>query len=122
RSGRARARARDRTSRRLTGRARGGVTPGCFVTGTGTGVGKSVLSAALAASLRERGVDVVALKPVLTGLDEPPDELWPPDHVLLARACRREPGEVTSATFGPPVSPHLAAELAGRPIVPARLL
>src|SRR5947209_19522606 len=94
---------------------RGGVTAGCFVTGTGTGVGKSVLSAALAATLRERGADVIALKPVLTGLDEPPDELWPPDHVLLAPACGRAPDEGTSANFGPTVSPPLAARLAGPP-------
>lgn len=38
-----------------------------FITGTDTGVGKTVLTALLAHSLRERGVKVAALKPVCSG-------------------------------------------------------
>jgi dethiobiotin synthetase len=91
---------------------------GCFVTGTDTGVGKSVLAAAIAAALRARGVAVRPFKPVLTGLDETPDPDWPPDHELLARAAGCAPDEVALATYGPPVSPHLAAELSGRPVEP----
>jgi dethiobiotin synthetase len=73
-----------------------------------------VVAAALAAALRARGERVVTVKPALTGADEAPDPVWPPDDVLLgARVGRR---------FGPPVSPHLAAELAGDPIEPARLV
>ena len=85
---------------------------GVFVTGTDTGVGKSVLSAAIAAALKSRGEDVAASKPVLTGTEETPG-LWPPDDVLLATATGQEPDEVTALRFGPPVSPHLAAEQAG---------
>src|SRR5919204_329583 len=40
---------------------------GLFVTGTDTGVGKTVVTAALALALRERGVDVRVVKPVQTG-------------------------------------------------------
>ena len=87
---------------------------GCFVTGTDTGVGKSVLTAAIVAALRARGTDVVALKPILTGLEEPPDPNWPHDHELLATVAGCRPEQVTLETFGPAVSPHLAAELAGR--------
>jgi dethiobiotin synthetase len=94
---------------------------GCFVTGTDTGVGKTVLAAAIIAALRARGVPVRALKPVITGLDEPPDLDWPPDHELLARAAGCRPEEVVLAGFGPPVSPHLAAELSGRTIDVERL-
>lgn len=95
---------------------------GCFVTGTDTGVGKTVLAAAIVARLRQGGVSVRALKPLLTGLDEPPDPTWPPDHELLARVAGCEPGEVIMHGYGPPVSPHLAAELAGTPPPsPARL-
>lgn len=86
---------------------------GLFVTGTDTGVGKSVVAAAIVAALRERGVPVQARKPVVTGLDEPGDAEWPPDHVLLAGAAGSDPEEVVSIGYGPPVSPHLAAELQG---------
>ena len=89
---------------------------GCFVTGTDTGVGKSVLSAAIAAALITAGTPVQAFKPILTGLDEAPDPVWPRDHELLAGVTGADPADVALATYGPPVSPHLAAELAGRPI------
>lgn len=94
---------------------------GCFVTGTDTGVGKTVVAAAIAAALRAGGERVAAFKPVVTGTDEPPDPDWPPDHVLLAASAGCAPESVTPVTFGPAVSPHLAAELVGRPLDPARL-
>lgn len=86
---------------------------GLFVTGTDTGVGKTVLAAAVAAALRARGERVAAFKPILTGLDEPPDRDWPRDHELLAAAAGTSPEVVAPHRFGPPVSPHLAAALAG---------
>lgn len=97
---------------------------GVFVTGTDTGVGKSVLAAAICAALVARGQRVAAFKPVVTGLDEERSDGWPPDHHLLASAAggRQTADEVTPYTFGPPVSPHYAAELAGRAIEPARIL
>jgi dethiobiotin synthetase len=94
---------------------------GLFVTGTDTGVGKTVLAAALAAALRADGVDVAAFKPVVTGLDEPEDGR-PADHELLAAAAGRPADEVTAHRFGPAVSPHLAAELAGTALDPAALV
>jgi len=90
--------------------------PGLFVTGTDTGVGKSVLAAAIVAALRARGTPVTAFKPVITGLDEAPDPDWPPDHELLARAAGCSADEVALVRYGPPVSPHFAAELSGLPI------
>jgi dethiobiotin synthetase len=96
---------------------------GLFVTGTDTGVGKSVVAAAVCAALAARGEPVAAFKPVVTGLDEPPAD-WPHDHELLARAAggRQAPEEVAPYRFGPPLSPHFAAELAAETIEPARLL
>ncbi|HET9103363.1 MAG TPA: dethiobiotin synthase [Solirubrobacteraceae bacterium] len=89
---------------------------GCFVTGTDTGVGKSVLSAAITAALLAAGTPVRAFKPILTGLEEAADPVWPRDHELLATVTGADPADVVLATYGPPVSPHLAAELSGRPI------
>jgi dethiobiotin synthetase len=82
-----------------------------------------VVAAALCAALVERGEPVAAFKPVVTGLDEPGDE-WPRDHELLARAAgeRQSPEQVAPYRFGPPLSPHYAAELAGETIEPAGLL
>jgi dethiobiotin synthetase len=98
------------------GRARG-----LFVTATDTGVGKTIVAAAILAALRARGRSVAAFKPVLTGTDEPADPDWPPDDVLLAAATGADPATIAPARYGPPVSPHLAAELAGRPVDPAAL-
>jgi dethiobiotin synthetase len=95
---------------------------GCFVTGTDTGVGKTVIAGAIVARLRRDGVAVRAFKPFVTGLDEPADPDWPPDHELLARAAGSSPSEVTLAAYGPAVSPHLAAEIAGlEPPTPAAI-
>jgi dethiobiotin synthetase len=93
---------------------------GVFVTGTDTGAGKSVVAAAICAACTQ---PVAALKPVVTGLDEPAGE-WPHDHVLLARATggRQTPEDVAPYRFGRAVSPHYAAELAGETIDPARIL
>ena len=94
---------------------------GLFVTGTDTGVGKTVVAAAMVAALHAVGEPVRPLKPVLSGLDEPTDPAWPPDHVLLARAGGVDPDTVALIRYGPAVSPHLAAELAGAPIDPIAL-
>jgi dethiobiotin synthetase len=85
---------------------------GCFVTGTDTGAGKTVVAAAIVAALRARGTSVAAFKPVVTGTDDVDAGGWPADHELLAAAAGGDPQDVTAATFGPAVSPHLAAELA----------
>lgn len=86
---------------------------GLFVTGTDTGVGKTVVAGAIVAALRERGRRVAAYKPVVTGIDEAREPGWPRDHELLAAAAGASAEAVAPLTFGPPVSPHLAAELAG---------
>jgi dethiobiotin synthetase len=41
---------------------------------------------------------------------------WPHDHELLAAVTGARPEDVTTRTFAPAVSPHLAAELAGTTI------
>lgn len=75
-----------------------------FVTGTDTGVGKTLVSALLCAAL-----DGVYWKPIQTGASEDSDrrtvmELAGLDAERTVRECY---------VFGPPVSPHLAAEWAG---------
>jgi dethiobiotin synthetase len=96
---------------------------GVFVTGTDTGVGKTVVAAAVCAALAARGLAVAAFKPAVTGLDEPEGN-WPMDHELLA-ACAsaaQSAEDVAPYRYGPPLSPHYAADLADETIEPARLV
>jgi dethiobiotin synthetase len=95
---------------------------GVFVTGTDTGVGKTVVAGAICAALATRGERVAAFKPVVTGTDEPPGD-WPPDPELLASAAGagQAATDVTPVAFGPPLSPHYAAELVGTRIDAAQL-
>jgi dethiobiotin synthetase len=96
--------------------------PGWLITATDTGVGKTVLAAGITAALRRSGRSVRAHKPLLTGLDDPADSVWPRDHELLAAASGRRADEVVLASWGPAVSPHLAAELTAQPVPSCRAL
>ena len=92
---------------------------GVFVTGTGTEVGKTVVAAVIARSAAAAGQAVGVFKPAVTGLDEAGE----PDHRLLRRAAgsAQEDEELAPYRYGPPMSPHLAADLAGEAIEPARV-
>jgi dethiobiotin synthetase len=93
---------------------------GVFVTGTGTEVGKTVVAATIAATAARGGATVAVFKPAVSGLDDPGE----PDHDLLRRAAGSEQAidEIAPYRYGPPVSPHLGAALAGEAIDPARLV
>jgi dethiobiotin synthetase len=96
---------------------------GVFVTGTDTEVGKSVVAAAVCAALAARGARVAAFKPVVTGLDEAPGEFGRDHELLAAVASAGQAAEdVAPYRFGPPMSPHFAAELAGVTIEPGELV
>ena len=93
---------------------------GTFVTGTGTEVGKSVVAAAVARTAAAAGRSVAVFKPAVSGLDEAGES----DVELLRRASGsgQADEEISPYRYGPPVSPHLAAELAGETIERPRLL
>ncbi len=95
------------------------MTHGLFVTGTGTEVGKTVVGATIARTLAAEGKGVAVFKPAVTGLDEGVET----DHALLRRASgsSQSDEEIAPYRYGPPASPHLAAELAGEQIDPERL-
>jgi dethiobiotin synthetase len=108
---------------------------GIFVTGTGTEIGKTVVAAVLARSLADHGASVAAFKPALTGMDEFPDYdeatakaadsvVGLPDHAILRVAARssQSDDEIAPFRFDPPMSPHLAAGLAGVEIDPDRVM
>jgi dethiobiotin synthase len=92
------------------------VRKGLFVTGTDTGVGKTVLSAALLC--RYRNVAPVRYwKPVQTGIEQ--DD----DTAEVRRLADASDTEILNegVRLRHPVSPHLAARLAGDPINLLRL-
>jgi len=84
------------------------VVRGFFVTGTDTGVGKTVVSAALLLRLREHTA-VRYWKPIQTGIEQDDDTN---EVRVLARAAEREI-RPDGIRLERPVSPHLAARLAG---------
>jgi dethiobiotin synthetase len=125
---------------------------GVFVTATSTEVGKTVVAAVLARALADEGRRVAVFKPALTGMDEFPgyDEAAAmaavaaaggdpadgvvggsspsaeglPDHAVLRVAARssQSDDEIAPYRFDPPMSPHLAAGLAGVEIDPERVM
>jgi dethiobiotin synthetase len=100
---------------------------GVFVTGSGTEVGKTVVAAVIARSWADGGARVAVFKPASSGLDQQPatgDRSPLPDHALLRLAARsaQSDAQIAPYRYGPPVSPHLAAELAGERIEPSLLV
>lgn len=83
-----------------------------------------MVAAAIARTLAADGRRVAVFKPAVSGLDELKPSDGPPDHELLRRASgsSQSDDEIAPYRYGPPVSPHLGAELAGEAIDPARLL
>ena len=75
-----------------------------FVTGTDTGVGKTAISALLCAALR-----AIYWKPIQTGSREGTDR----NTVMRLAELPRSRTRPESYIFGAPVSPHLAARMAG---------
>ncbi len=88
---------------------------GIFVTGTDTGVGKTVVTAALAATLHARGLRVGVMKPVESGCPQGDNGLQPLDALFLraASGCDAALALVNPYTLAHPLAPALAAELEG---------
>jgi dethiobiotin synthetase len=89
-----------------------------FVTGTDTGVGKTLVSAALLRSFRQRGLRVAGMKPVASGCERTPDGLRNDDaRMLQAEATGTHPyAAVNPFAYEPAIAPHVAAAEAGIPI------
>jgi dethiobiotin synthetase len=90
-----------------------------FVTATGTDIGKTFVTAGLIRYLRERGEQVAALKPVVSGYDASVVETS--DPAVLLRALARpvsadEIARIAPFRFRAPLSPDIAAAREGRAI------
>lgn len=91
---------------------------GIFVTGTDTGVGKTAVAGALAAVMREMGIDVGVMKPIQTGALPEGDRLVAPDAEFLLAAAGIDDARnlVSPEMYSAPVAPLVAAEMEGRPV------
>ena len=92
---------------------------GVFIAGTDTGVGKTVVAAGLLACVRAKGIDVVPMKPVETGVDpsQPAARATDLGTCLAAAGMGPEEGEIELMApyrYEPECSPHLAGRMAGR--------
>ena len=86
---------------------------GLFITGTDTGVGKTIVTATLAATLRQQGMKVGVMKPFETGFTDLHDPAR--DALVLQKAadCTADLAVITPYLFAEPLAPVVAAELVG---------
>lgn len=91
-----------------------------FVTGTGTGVGKTFVTCSLATLARDRGLDVVAHKPIETGCPTIDGTRQGEDQRLLhdasshwLRSVNDQDVRFGSYQFAAPLAPSVAAALEG---------
>jgi dethiobiotin synthetase len=89
------------------------MTRGCFVTGTDTGVGKTVVAAALAICLRQRGLNVGVMKPVETGVRERGPTLSDAEDLRAAGGAVDPVDAISPYRFAAPLAPLAAARQAG---------
>jgi dethiobiotin synthetase len=95
---------------------------GVFVTGTDTGVGKTLVAAALARFLVNRGLRMGVMKPVETGVEDPATP--GPDAILLRWAAKTDfPAELLApCRLRLPLAPSEAAAAEGVTVDPAKLV
>ena len=107
------------------------------ILGTGTSVGKTWFTRSLAEALRREGADIVALKPIETGVASPANPAPNDPRSTIrsvdpsARIDRSDWSLLAAVStvrvlpppfaFEDPVSPHLAARRSGRPIELSRV-
>lgn len=87
-----------------------------FITGTDTGVGKTHFTSLLVRSLRNAGVNSIAIKPICCGDRDDVHALWE------ASQCKLSLSSVNPIWLRPAASPYTASMLENRAIDPAEIL
>jgi dethiobiotin synthetase len=93
--------------------AEAGAVRGCFITGTDTGVGKTVVTAALAACLAQRGLKVGVMKPIETGVPAGASLLSDAERLRDAAGVDDPVDLLAPYRFNAPLAPLAAARQAG---------
>ena len=91
---------------------------GIFITATGTDIGKTYISALLVKQFKEIGLNCGYYKPVLSGAIVRNGQVVAGDAEYVTNIANLggDSMERVSYAYRPVVSPHLAAEIEGRPI------
>lgn len=86
---------------------------GLFIAGTDTGVGKTIVTAGLAAALREEGLETGVWKPVMSGAlaNEVESDAY---QLHSISGVEDLPEEIAPLVFPEPLTPLLAAKAAGQ--------
>lgn len=87
---------------------------GYFVTGTDTGIGKTTVSCALLRAFAAQGHKVIGMKPIAAGVEN--GKWLDVEQLLAASNVNVTRQQINPYAFAPPISPHLAAQQAGREI------
>ena len=87
---------------------------GYFVTGTDTGIGKTTVSCALLRAFAAQGHKVIGMKPIAAGVEN--GKWLDVEQLLAASNVNVTRQQINPYAFDPPISPHLAAQQAGREI------
>lgn len=87
---------------------------GYFVTGTDTGIGKTTVSCALLHAFAVQGHKVIGMKPIAAGVEN--GKWLDVEQLLAASNVNLTRQQINPYAFEPPISPHLAAQQAGREI------
>lgn len=84
---------------------------GLFVTGTDTGVGKTIISAAIAFNLKEKGINVGVMKPIACGGEKKGSRYISGDALILRKAAGvNDPVElINPVCFKNPFAPYSAS-------------
>jgi len=94
---------------------------GCFVTGTDTGVGKTLITAALAHCLKQRGLRVAVMKPIETGCSDEPQSNSDAERLTASISDSSPIDLISPYRFTSPVAPLTASRAAGTPIDMGRI-
>lgn len=86
---------------------------GCFITGTDTGVGKTIITAALALCLKQRGLRVAVMKPIETGCSNDGELGSDAERLGAVIAATTSMDLIGPYRFSLPLAPLAAARAAG---------
>lgn len=94
------------------------MSKGIFITATGTNIGKTFVTALIIKKLRQNGFNAGYYKAALSGAEWLDGKLVAVDSDYVCRVSRmeNEPNSLVSYIYETAVSPHLAAQIEGRPI------
>lgn len=94
-----------------------------FIAGTESGAGKTVVASGLLAAANERALITVALKPVALGCHQTTEGLRSEDAKLFQRTMSQDlPYEqINPVALSSALSPHIAAEQAGKRLLVSQL-